>query len=260
MNTISDTLVEKIRKLLALASELNDSREQAEEAMKKAKALAIQHSIDLASIEVFESKKNEEPIVKNDETILGQRMSVCQKFISWLLEEHFNVKIVYSHKFSDDYRLLKKLVIIGRKSDIEIAIYIQSYLNQEFMRLWHQYQQTNPNVQVKDRNSFFWGLYDGLRAKLEEGKKEAEQNGFDILSATKTADEIKQVQNCLALTVTTHKEKLNQSVKEFFPKLRKSYSYTSFNHSESARTAGFNKGKQISLRRGIGSGNQAQLQ
>jgi hypothetical protein len=61
---ISNDLVEKIRKLLALGSALNDSREQAEMAIKKAKELAVQNDIDIAFIQVFESKNQMNPSLK----------------------------------------------------------------------------------------------------------------------------------------------------------------------------------------------------
>lgn len=258
-NTISDSLVEKIRKLLALASELNDCKEQAEQALRKAKALAVQHEIDLASIQVFQNKKSEEPIEKNDEISLGKRQSVCQKFISWLLQNHFNVRVIYSHGYDQNYNSVQKLVLIGKKSDIEIATYVQAFLNEEFMRLWHNYRHTYQMVQTKDRNSFLWGLYTGLSDKLTESKKQAEQDGFAALAQDKTESEVEQVKECMSLTVVSDKERIEEAVGKFFPRLSSRRHYTSYSHSENARQAGERAGRQISLRRGISGGSQSQL-
>lgn len=250
-NTVSDSIVEKIRKLLALASELNDSKEQAEEALKKAKALAVQHEVDIAAIAVFEAKKSEEPIEKDENISLGKRQSVCQKFISWLLQSHFKVKIVYS----GGRYFGKTMVLIGKRSDIEIATYVNNFLNAEFMRLWHQYRKANPFSKTNDRNSFFWGLHEGLAAKLEESNKETKEEAFSNLSQTHTSEQVEQVKSCFALTVTTDKERLADAVKSFYGKLRHTTTRVSYGHSGEAREAGRSAGSKISLRQGLGAGN-----
>lgn len=256
--TISDSLVEKIRKLLALASELNDSKEQAEMAMQKARALAVQHDIDLASIQVFENKKSDEPMEKSDEVSLGGRKSVCQKFICWLLQNHFKVKIIYTTGYDASWNRVQKIVFIGKKSDIEIATYVNQYLNTEFMRLWRAYAKWS-NAKVDQRNSFIWGLYNGLSDKLEAAEKTAKEDGFSALAQTKTVEEVEQVKACMALTLKTHKERLDEAVDQFFPRCRTVRTRTAYAHSETARSAGYQQGQNINLRRGIGGGGGGQL-
>jgi len=249
-SVVPDSIVEKIRKLLALASDLNDSKEQAEAALKKAKALATANDVDLAAIQVFENKKSEEPIVKGEEISLGKRASVCQSFINQILRNHFKVKIIYSG--SRYYG--KTLILIGSKSDIEIATYVNGFLNTEFMRLWQRYHKLYQGSQVKDRNSYFWGLKEGLEAKLTEGEKESKESAFETLSQTHSQEEVERVKNQFALTVTTHEERLDEATGKFFPRLRTIRSTTRYSHSGVARSAGFTAGKNISLSRGIGSG------
>ncbi len=255
-NTITDSLVEKIRKLLALASELNDSKEQAEAAMKKAMALATLHQIDLAAIEVFEAKKSDEPIEKNENISLGKRASVCQSYICWILKNHFNVRVIYT----GGRYYGRKLILIGKRTDIDIATYVNSFLNTEFMKLWHEYRKTNPMAQTKDRNSFLWGLYEGMCSKLKEGESEAKKSAFETLAQTRTETEIDQVKNCMALTVTTHQERLEKATEEFFPHLRSKRSYVSYSHSGEARQAGYSAGRTISLRRGVENGNGGMIE
>ena len=255
-NPITDSLVEKIRKLLALASDLNDSKEQAEAAMKKAVALATLHSVDIAAIEVFEAKKSDEPIEKDESISLGKRASVCQTYIGHILRNHFNVRVIYTG--SRYYG--RGLVLIGKRSDIEIANYIHSFLNTEFMRLWHGYRKTNPMAQTKDRNSYLWGLYDGMCSKLKEGESEAKKSAFDTLAQTRTNMEVNQVRNCVALTVTTHQERLEEATGKFFPHLRSKRSYVSYSHSGEARQAGYSAGRTISLRRGVENGGSGMIE
>jgi hypothetical protein len=253
---INDSLVEKIRKLLALGSALNDSPEQAELAMRKAKQLAIENDIDLASIQVFENKKSDEPIVKGEGINLGKRESVCQKFIYWVLQNHFNVKVI-----TNGGRYYgKQLTLIGKTKDIQIATYINTYLNQEFMSLWHKYRASHYEAQTKDRNSYFWGLYNGLDSKLKEQSKTTESASFSSIVAARGSQAASQVQNCYALTVVSNKKRLEDAMNDFYPRLRsRSRSSGNGHHSESARESGFAAGRNISLRMGIGGGNGGRL-
>ncbi len=250
-SVVSDSIVEKIRKLLALASNLNDSKEQAELAMQKAKALAVQHDVELAAIQVFENKKSEEPIVEGEALSLGKRKSVCQTFITRILQTHFKVKVLYSGgRWSG-----QQLILIGTKSDISIAAYVNQFLNSEFMRLWQRFHKTYQNSQVKDRNSYFWGLSEGFQSKLEEGAKNSQQDAFTTMSQSHTTEQVDQVKNQYALTVTTHQERLDEALGKMYPKLRTIRSYTRHSHSGEARQAGFSAGRNINVSRGIGNGN-----
>ncbi len=253
-NTIPDNLVEKIRKLLALGT--SDNANEAELAMQRAKALAIQHDIDLASIQVFENKKSEAPIVKSEALNLGQRKAVCQKFISWILQDYFKVKIIYHGCRAHGYIL----IFVGRTTDIQIATYIQGFLKQEFMRLWHNYREQNPTVQTKDRNSFFYGLYKGLDAKLSEQEKQTEKEVFVGMRFTEGTEKTEQIQSCYALAKVNFKEELDKKLSEFYPKLGKAAPHARLNNNnESARQAGFKQGQNINLRMGLAQGNGGQL-
>lgn len=243
----SSDIVEKIRKLLALGSALNDSREQAELAIKKAKELAVQNDIDIAFIQVFECKKSDEPIVKGEELSLGRRKSVSQKFISWLINRHFKVSIIYN----GGRYLGNTLTFIGTTKNINIATYVQTFLNEEFMRLWHQYRKTNPETQTKDRNSFMWGLYSGLSEKLNQQEKDTETNIFASMALNKGEGVASETKQCYALTKTSYAERLAAAVEEFYPKLRSASRHYVGHYNNEAREAGVVAGRNINIRPGL---------
>ena len=240
---ISDDVVNKIRKLLALGSELNDSREQAELTIKKAKELAVQNDIDIAFIQVFENKKSEEPIVKGDELSLGKRKSVSQTFISWLLERHFKVQVIYT----GNRYYGRRITLIGTTKNIAIATHVQLFLNEEFMRLWHQYREQAVDAQTKDRNSFMWGLYSGLSEKLKQQEETTENNTFATMSITGGESVATKTMECYALTKVSHTERLTAAVGEFYPKLRSTRHHSVGHYSNQARTAGILAGKNINI-------------
>src|SRR5271165_4100986 len=164
---MNNPTIEKIKKLIKLSASTNEH--EAELALMKAKELATEAGIDLA----MDSLKNDEETIKEEfikqEFNAGKRHSVCQTVVSNILQNHFNVDLVYSGS-----RWRGRVIhFIGRKSEVELAIYVNQYLTAEFMRRWHKYKDSN-NLNTKERNSYLWGLYEGLSAKLNESKKKAE--------------------------------------------------------------------------------------
>jgi hypothetical protein len=77
---MNDALISKLKKLLALAGN-NPSQEEAEAALSKAQALAIENGIDLALIG---SNEDEEAIVRENMEF-GQRLPTVNVYVSNVL-------------------------------------------------------------------------------------------------------------------------------------------------------------------------------
>lgn len=254
VNNIPDNLVEKIKKLLRLAESSNHAGEM-ELAMQKAKALAVQYEIDLNTINL-EGEKKVEPIEKGNPINIGRREPVAQKFVNWILQTHFNVRLVHFKSRQHG----SQTTMIGRKSDLEIAEYLHGFLNKEFMRLWHNYRYNSSGVSTKDRNSFLYGIYKGLDSKLTDAQKNTETEVFNNMVTTGTPEiKVNEVKQCYALAKVSLQENLRNKLEEFYPDLRKAPKKRLVVNSCSALQAGFQAGQQISLRRGIAGVNQSAL-
>ena len=241
-NTVPDQLVSKIRKLLALGN-FNDNGNQAELALAKAKQLAVEYEIDLASIEIFDEKPKLEPIIKGEGIDSGSRFSVTQKFVNWIVQNHFNVKIIMSGgRYGGRY-----INFIGKKIDVETATYVNSFLNAELMRLWHNYQKKN-NLRAAVRNSYLYGLYQGLDAKLAETKKQAEEGKFS------TMNDGQKVRGNYQLMVVNEKQRLEKAVGDFYPHLRKVSISVGRAFRQDVIGDGKRDGRNINITRGIGNG------
>jgi len=250
-NTVSDEVVNKIRKLLALGHSNNQN--ESELAMTKAKKLALEHEIDLSLIDAFAGQK-EEPILRGEGVGVGQRESTCQKYINWLLRDHFNVRIVNSgSRFWG-----RSIVFIGKRRDIDIATYVHGFLNSEMPRLWHRFYKQNGGP-LSQKQSYLYGIYKGLSEKLEQSVRETEQNKFDEIKALRGVEYGTTAQNSWALTVKSNREKLEEKLGEFYPHLRKSSRSTININSMGAMNAGKAAGRQINLNRPIGNGNNNRL-
>lgn len=247
-NTVPDQLVSKIRKLLALGN-FNDNGNQAELALAKAKQLAVEYEIDLASIQIFDEKPKLEPIIKGEGIESGCRFSVTQKFVNWILQAHFNVKVIMSGgRYGGRY-----INLIGKKTDVETANYVNKFLNDELMRRWHSYQKKN-NLRAAVRNSYLYGLYQGLDAKLAEAKKNAEEGKFS------TMNNGEQIRGNYQLMVVNEKKRLENAVGDFYPHLRKVSISVGRAYRQDIIGDGKRDGRNINITRGIGNTNSRSLQ
>ena len=239
-NTISDSVVEKIRKLLALST--SDNQHESELALMHAKRLAASNDIDIALINIHAKQNTQEPIVKNEGINLGNRKSITQKYVSWILQDHFGVKIIY---FGNRLRGMT-MVLLGRKDKITIAEYVQNFLNREFMNLWRAYYSAS-GCDLSARDSYLMGLHRGLSGKLSNEQKAVETE--------KLSNQTAETQSCFALMVRNESEQLAKAVKDFFPRLRHA-TKTKFNGSfdGDALANGSVDGAKINLRPSLSSG------
>lgn len=242
MNEISDSLVEKISKLLRLSH--SDNEHEASLALIRAKKLAAENQIDLALIKIFDSKKSEIPIEKKDGIELGHRKSIAQKFVTNIIQKHFGCKVLYhGSRFQG-----MNLILIGTKENISISEYLNGYLNNTFLELWRKYKENN-KCSLQVRNSYFSGLAEGLSEKLETEQKQVETE--------KLAAQSEEIKNQYALVVVSEKERLKKAVSEFYPKLGRAYSYNPHGYHSNVASDGRRDGAKISIRRSIGDGSNS---
>ncbi len=185
----SNPIVDKIKKLLAVDPAKGATQAEAEQALMAAQRLALKNNIDLASIDTTEDTGAGEPIINQPWTPVREgggecaaRLPTCHKFITWILTNYFAVRIIeitawgtYEDKGVTKSGKRKSLSIIGRQTNVQIAIYVYGFLHREFMDLWHKHKKET-GASMSSRNSFFFGLYAGLNEKmeLEKGLSEIE--------------------------------------------------------------------------------------
>lgn len=244
-NTISDSVVEKIRKCLALATSNNEH--EAQLAMTKAQKIAAEHNVDIALIQIFDKTIKQAPIEKKEGISLGNRKSITQHFVSWILQDHFGVKVIYSGSRA----MGRQLILIGTKDNIAMAEYVQVFLNEKFMSLWRDYFKKT-NCPLNHRNSYLMGLHRGLDAKLQTSNKE--------VITDKLIAQSEDTRNQFALMVVNEKERLQEAVSNFFPRLGRATSNQSRGgyHSD-VINQGYAAGQSITINRAIGNNCSAQI-
>lgn len=244
-NTIvSDSVLEKIKKLLQLAT--SDNLAEKELAMVKAQRLAAEHSVDLSLIKIFDKTVKSAPIEKKDDLSLGKRKCIAQKYVNNILQNHFNLKILYSgSRYSG-----MNLILIGTKENIDLGTYLNGFLNETFMNLWRDYFKKS-NCPLNHRGSFLSGVESGLSEKLTNEQKQVIEE--------KMVSQPENIKQEFGLMVISEKERLKKAVSDFYPRLGKSYSYSGGSYSSDAISKGREAGQSISIRRGIGFSSSKQI-
>jgi hypothetical protein len=148
------SVLRKVKKLMALASSSNEN--EAELAMIKSQQLLLKHNVESESLCVDEE---DQAVLK---CILGQkRVGGKMRAIARILQTFF-VHVIFRKA-----RDLTYLEILGSSVNVEIALYVASFLDGELEKLWHQAQRMGSARGVMAKNSFFRGLAKGYCAKIE---------------------------------------------------------------------------------------------
>lgn len=241
LDDLPDSIASRLCRLLSLASN-NPEKEEAEQALARAKALATQYKVDLASIDVHSATSHglskEEFVNVKFQTAAGtHRRPPSHKWITSILIDHFDVRIVYQH-------LSSTIWITGRQSSVQFAIYAYSFLKNTFNRLWVAYKQES-GAPSSSRNSFFYGIWLGLDQKLreegEKSKKEAIEKIADVSVRNRVTDQYQ-------ITLVKEEELLEQAYAGFHPVLRKpkAFNYGQVRDDES-RFHGYRRGMEINI-------------
>lgn len=153
------SVLRKVQKLMALASSSN--KNEAEQAMIKSQQLLLKHNIETKYL----GDAEEERIVLK--RILKQRKSSAKmRCISNILQTFF-VSTVYSRAGEFIY-----LEILGNPTNVEIAEYVATILQDDLEKLWRQAQKQANLKGTIAKNSFFLGLAKGYCNKIQALKKE----------------------------------------------------------------------------------------
>lgn len=212
-------IVNKIQKLLALAN--SDNKNEAELASKKAQELLIKHNISMSEVETANSDYFETNID------LPKRSNE-RKFIDALLDEYFFV-FVYTDKRSN------KIVFVGKKENVDVALYVRSFLEHTFKRLY-KLENESQGWKGKHRESFYLGLYKGLKEKLEKQRQAIDTDNKLIVINKTLADHV--YNNISNLKTAQHRIKAS---------------------NRDAVENGFNHGKNLNISKGLGEKNQSNV-
>lgn len=235
---MNESLLKKLQKLLNLSKSTNVH--EAEAALQKAMAIATEAGIDLAMV----SARNEseaEKLEMMEETIqTGKRLPSLQKYASWLLNKHFNVRVIYSGcRYWG-----RSISILGDKRDVEFAKFVNEFVQDDMQRRWEYYKKAN-DLTVKMKDTFMYNLWRGLDSKLEEAKKGAEESKFNAMPQI----EREQTQAQYALVLSNKIKAVESFVHRQYPNLSRSKTRVNVISNSTVASDGYSIGRSININR-----------
>lgn len=149
-----DAMMEKVKKLLALASSSN--AHESELATLKANQLILKHHLDRAGL----AGNAEEPLCVF--TVMTAPRKSAKMIAVYDILTHFMVRPLLHFGRSE-----VRLQAIGNRAQVQLAEYVAGFTERELERLWLQ----SGHKGLRAKNSFFSGIAKGYRAKLENTRK-----------------------------------------------------------------------------------------
>jgi hypothetical protein len=170
-------VLDQIQKLLALST--SPFPEEANAAMAKAQSLMARHNISMTDVEDQELKDYGETPITFD-------FAMDTKYIQLLLHRFFFVQVlIYSQR--------KTWLIVGLKSNVEIARFMVDHIKRKFSEAWWEFKERTGKDGVEGKTDFYKGLYAGLCEKLEaERKRLKDEEGLVWLGDPKVQEWIRE--------------------------------------------------------------------
>lgn len=208
-------IIEKIQKLLSLAT--SDNQHESDLASKKAQELLIKYNLSMSQVEIKEYNKLEVDATRDP----------SGKFIGDILNRFFFVYVFKSGK---------KYIFTGTEENLQVAMYVRSFLHNSFKRLYKIEAQKQGWKNGSNRNAFYLGLWKGLKEQLFENQEKHDAGNALAVVNTKLANYVKQ------------NNKLRQTTSNVGAK------------NTNAVNAGFEQGKNLKISKGLEQNNKNSAQ
>ena len=221
-----ETVIEKIKKLNALAADMANENEAAL-AAAKVQALLMQYNL---TMETVADKPDANPYEKNEEELKCNRNTKGWKAALYhVIARHNFCRIV-------NFPATTKIAVIGKRHNQEAVRYMFDYLEREIERL----AKKAAGYQLQKKAMYFRDYCNGAVRTINDRLKEQ-----------KEAMETTQAE-CFALVVKTDAE-LEQAKRAYFPHTTTGTRYV---RQGEGFTAGREGAQGIGLRKGIGNNQQ----
>ena len=152
-----EKVLKRVKALLNLSESSNEHESKL--ATLKANKLLLKHNLSL-----FDGP-SEETFYRTSIFSVKRKNAKMQAMGSII--EHFNVKTYYSYGES-----IVSLKAYGRKTHLDLALYLAEFLDSEMERLWRLAKNRDSLSGLRDKNSFFIGLALGYTKKVQDLRNE----------------------------------------------------------------------------------------
>ncbi len=168
-------IIEKIKKLLRLSRSSN--AHEAQLAMQRALELAREHEISVEGLNPDEAAREKAVTHRDSEEHL--RISYDKEYAVRICCRFFHVRAIFVKVITTRRgypELGTKITFVGRRAELEIALYVYHFLLQHFGFCWRKHRG-----RCRNRHAFVDGMFHGLYAKLAEGEPPRDAKGTELV-------------------------------------------------------------------------------
>lgn len=215
-----DEVIEKIKKLLRMKR--GGTPAEVETALNLAREMAAKHGVDIGSVNPDDEQQRER-LLGHEDGLLSARIQFECKYAALIAMRFFNVS-VFIHRPTWNRFALN---FVGEEWDRQVAIYVFKFLCGHFRREWK-----TRRGRCRNRHAFMYGMYVGLKRKLEEREK----------SETPDANALVRIERSLV--------RRNAYIAEHFGKMERTDT-TPDGDAQKAMWAGYQAGRDTEIRGGV---------
>jgi hypothetical protein len=233
-----ESIIVKVRKLLARTEENGCTPEEAETAFAMVNRLLTEHNLSIETV----MKTGEVGPEPWSECVVDTvcRHNLKHSYLYQIITKFFFVEMIGKPVERQSGRYDKKLTIFGKRSNVEVARDTYKALDAAFDRLWNEYQHRN-KLSGRERDYYWRGLHVGYTSKLQ-----AERD------AVISENNVKTGTTGTALAIQDIKAKVVAKFKEHYPSTTKPRSLGMKTGSEKTYQDGIQHGKNLNLNRSVG--------
>jgi len=176
-NQEEERVLTRVARLLALADSPNEN--EAHAAMSAAQRLMLRHNIDRAGA-------SSSPVTGGDRRYgfrqvgrISGRMQECERVLASLLVSHFFVDAIWVPAYEPTTgRSGTVLEICGTPANLEMAVYVHTFLTHTAESLWQTHKKTTGTTSNRERQTFLAGVIIGFQERLSREKEVHEGEGL----------------------------------------------------------------------------------
>jgi len=238
---IDPEVLSKLTKILRLAGDKAAMPGEVEAAMARARAIAVEHNIELSAIDLNDNTKTKEAfqVVRDSVKPCTATPRRYHRWVYRVIKQVFDVHVVLSTDSgpkASSRKRVSQVHLIGDPLDVAIVKEIFPFLEKSFAAIYSRAVSSGLlQDNAADANGCWAGVYTGI---LETNKREEEQ-------AVKSATGI--TGNQYALVLRKKEELIEAAAEKFFPNA-KAGPARSQQRSVIAQAYGHAEGRKINLR------------
>lgn len=236
-----ESLIGRIRKLQALNEGRGATPEEAASAAAKVQALLFEHNLSLSDVDTGEMEQAE-PYGNTDYDLGANRNTVQWKrtLLYGIAKANFCTAVMHPGT--------TKMTLIGKKSNIEVVIYLYLFLSREVERLAKDAARTVLSGKAVYQTSFCRGATNTIYHRLKAERQQAQTTATHASNAKGTSN---------ALVLRNAETDLQAAILKIYGAPLRSTSTRSSIGSHEGYQSGQAAGRTISINRGVGQGSYA---